>query len=774
MFPAKTIVAAVCIATICAAAERFPQYELVDLGLPSDTFSHPTDINDGDELIGTLGRAPNDRGFLWRDGKLTLLRGFEGQSAPRDINNHGVIVGNSRSNNIQRAWLWSNGADRDLGAAFDHISSADSINDVGDVIGTVDNFNSWPAVYLFSDPPRRLTHDFAIALGGQNDGSIAARAINNNGFVVESFFGTAILHTNLDERAVHHYLTPPSPLVAARTEGFALNASNHVAGAVSLHSEYSQPGIWTPGGWTTLAAPLSCATVAHSLNDHGAAVGTRIGPIPTGLPYPPVSTAMLWQGSNGIDLNHITTLPAGARLTRAVAINNAGNIAAELFENGRARAVLLRRTKPGELPSLSLTGVEERMYESNTIKLGVATTYKPSAGARVLFSLWRRELLVSPLEFNGYRRTFALAAPRQIFVDSIAAQACFAELEPGAYLAQAEIEDSNGMLISSVPVVFGVLGSAGFGSPRLTWNRELNVPVNVGHGATFRYEESEDFLVWKPLAGGPTGSRILQTSTRNQRGFIRAVRVEGSIDFHPTHVELALAPATITNYVLEVDAPEGPITIDPSADGTFTATGYQLAMTRGTYTYTPLGIHAHLLLEGSDFPRRVAWIELEIEARTDFDFEEGPPQRWVYSGAARGEAGAFPRPFRGTFTLRETGGEPGVGPGSLPAPDSLREIYFTQTLSGTGPAVYTVVFSGGRAGTFNTTGGSVGHGTYTYLPTGTTARLVLNFIDFPGDTDEFDLVFHTPPWANTLRGTQRINGEILSVEGSFTYLPGGE
>jgi hypothetical protein len=86
---------------------------------------------------------------------------------------------------------------------------------------------------------------------------------------------------------------------------------------------------------------------------------------------------------------------------------------------------------------------------------------------------------------------------------------------------------------------------------------------------------------------------------------------------------------------------------------------------------------------------------------------------------------------------------------------------------------YTVSMSGGSAGTFTiTNGGFPGQGTYTYTlyPDGSTARLRLDYSNYPGDYDDITLFF-APQGAggvSSFTGTQRVSQVQFPFTGTFT------
>lgn len=158
MTGAKTIVLAALTFLFSARAEELlPHYEIIELGLPAETYSSAVDVNDQNVVIGTIGLAENEVGFVWKENNPTVLTGFAGQVHPNDINNLGVIVASSLSNGVMRAWAWSNAVDIDLSHGITNASVASAINDLGEIVGSADDPSWYPMVYLWSEPFIRLT-----------------------------------------------------------------------------------------------------------------------------------------------------------------------------------------------------------------------------------------------------------------------------------------------------------------------------------------------------------------------------------------------------------------------------------------------------------------------------------------------------------------------------------------------------------------------------------------------------------------------------------------
>jgi probable HAF family extracellular repeat protein len=120
--------------------------EVIDLGtLPGDSSSAGRSVNNREQVVGeSQGEATGTRAFLWHKGEFSELTGLIpiGANFARDINNHGLAVGESMSNpnaigGAPRGVLWIHGgAPINLGALEgDGVSSAAAINDRGLIVG---------------------------------------------------------------------------------------------------------------------------------------------------------------------------------------------------------------------------------------------------------------------------------------------------------------------------------------------------------------------------------------------------------------------------------------------------------------------------------------------------------------------------------------------------------------------------------------------------------------------------------------------------------------
>lgn len=255
---------------------------------------------------GAVAGFGSQLGFRAENGRVTNLPSLGGtNSAARDINNAGVVVGEASSNDSTiHAAMWVGTAVTDLGTLGGWFGRALGINEMGQIVGTTVNdqgekvaFKWTPTLGMRMLP--RPVPDAAL---------MEAVAINNRDEAV----GTAtVLPTGSDE-------------ISQQFRGYVWGAGG---GAADL-------GDLTP--------PLSSTVVAitpTAINDVGQVVGIVTG-------QQDDSTAFVWHNGVMRDLNSLVDPTLGYRIFSATDINNSGQIAATGIRNGRARALLLSPLVP--------------------------------------------------------------------------------------------------------------------------------------------------------------------------------------------------------------------------------------------------------------------------------------------------------------------------------------------------------------------------------------------------------------------------------------------
>jgi hypothetical protein len=169
---------------LSAAAET--TWTATALEVPPDVFSVRVNGTDGvDQIVGsfdTFGSGGQVRpGVVWHGTALTVLgEAFDDLTTLNDINTSGVAVGSHAGvGEVPQATRWVGDHYEDLPAPSGSNSSATSVNERGDIVGTADGqVILWPA----SDPStyRLLPMPFPTSAAGVSigdDGTVVASVI---------------------------------------------------------------------------------------------------------------------------------------------------------------------------------------------------------------------------------------------------------------------------------------------------------------------------------------------------------------------------------------------------------------------------------------------------------------------------------------------------------------------------------------------------------------------------------------------------------------------
>ena len=153
-------------------------YKITDLGvLPEGMWSSATDINDSGMVVGQSYSGSGVQAFLW-DGTMHGLGLLSGATSSYigGINNSGIVVGTSSTPSGDRAFLWD-GETHDLGALIgENNSYAYDVNDSGVVVGMGNN------VFLWDGKMHNLNDFIDPSTPGWT--LIEARGINSSGQIV--------------------------------------------------------------------------------------------------------------------------------------------------------------------------------------------------------------------------------------------------------------------------------------------------------------------------------------------------------------------------------------------------------------------------------------------------------------------------------------------------------------------------------------------------------------------------------------------------------------
>ncbi|MFT5286851.1 MAG: putative membrane protein [Planctomycetota bacterium] len=396
------VLLSVCLAGTAGANEV--NFTYVDLGtLPGGSSSVAYGMNDAQQIVGwatipgclTMNGLQCRRAYVWDDGVMTSLPMLPGDEDgfARGINNNGLIVGTSESDVLfgsgtYHAVSWSGGLVSALPDLGNGTSFAHDVNDSGTIAGhSVNSMTSRDSAVTWSG-------GLVTNLGGSELGHDYSRLQGINAAGQTVGFGWNLFSPN-DSLAFNG----AEWLTIGGTDGPFQNSEasdvNDSGMAVGLQAFPS--GSWHAAGWQLgVKGAIDFGTLPgldtgemYAVNNQGLAVGASYDGA-----MPGSNRAVLWDGTQLLDLNDFLPAGSGVLLYEARDINENGDIAGTAVAGGQFRAFLLRRESAwtaygqGASPanSVSLDGVGSSsigqtldVVASNVT--GVITAYIISLGA---------------------------------------------------------------------------------------------------------------------------------------------------------------------------------------------------------------------------------------------------------------------------------------------------------------------------------------------------------------------------------------------------------
>ena len=347
------IVGAAIVLSSAPAARSGPSYILVPVGdFGADTVSWATDVNNANDVVGTYYHPTPfaQRAFLYRNGTNSDIGTLGGSDASAmAINATGLITGWSYTpGGGTRAFLYNAGTMTDLGSLSTSQGSIGfAINSLGHVVGMSSEGFLWngtsmsplTAVGWISLLPSDI--NTAGTIVGSASNAVFTHAFVRTGGVVADL-GTLVGHTN--------------------SRAYAVNDAGTIVGWSALGSNGPYTGVqWSNGTITSLGAlPALSQSIAYNLNAAGIVVGTAFDTSGN-------SRAVRWSGGSIVDLNNEIAPNSGWILESAQAINDNGAIVGSGWNTAvnKQRAFLLLPVNDTTAPAISCGSANGAWHASN-------------------------------------------------------------------------------------------------------------------------------------------------------------------------------------------------------------------------------------------------------------------------------------------------------------------------------------------------------------------------------------------------------------------------
>ena len=327
--------AATALAAFPARATAVPRYRITDLGDLGGPSIRVCGLNDLGAVTGMATRhGPDHYGvaFLSENGR---MRGLKWEGFPtlgQAINSRGQITVRNAPPGVRYAWVWSDGALRQIQGPLGTAIRANGINEAGQVTGEISDdqgyVDSGGSMVLI---PRPADFDY-----------IGCQAINNHGVVAGCYYHR---FTNIGGRAfiwANGQMTTLQITDAFSHTAFDINDVGQVCGSSyrDLDSR-ARAFIWHEGQTVhlpNLGSHKGSSSRASAINNAGVVAGTSTRRRGQGLSP---DHATVWHGHQPYALDDLADeASAGWVMLSAVDINNSGRVVGQGLFNGVERGFL--------------------------------------------------------------------------------------------------------------------------------------------------------------------------------------------------------------------------------------------------------------------------------------------------------------------------------------------------------------------------------------------------------------------------------------------------
>jgi probable HAF family extracellular repeat protein len=321
------------LASLPLAAFADPQYTITYL--PDSV--EASGLNNAGQVVGRLPAAYEGypRGFVWTGGNLAILPTLGGPaSTATGINASGVVIGNSDSGDVGRAFAYSDGTIHNLGSLeMWYSSTAHAINVSGQIVG-----DSYDAI---GDHKGFLYQNGVLSAIGGLGGRTIPNAISDNGIIAggsvapyDNDFWHAFMQLN-------GTVTDLGTLGGANATARGVNNAGQVVGESNydMSTGDTHAFMLDHGSLRDLGTFGGNESSARAINASGMVVGSA------------ETLNQTWHGFlyvNGqkMDLNGMVTGLGGSTVKDAIAINDSGQILASLCGGFECQSVLLNPLTP--------------------------------------------------------------------------------------------------------------------------------------------------------------------------------------------------------------------------------------------------------------------------------------------------------------------------------------------------------------------------------------------------------------------------------------------